>query len=71
MSFYLHNLGNLKLITKKLRCTNSQYFAAVDMLISEGLRYRQKDGVVYDLEGNVVCFDKDRVDPDSLKLVID
>lgn len=57
------------LITKKLGCTNAQYFKAVDMLISEGIRYRQKDGVVYDSDGNVICFDAERVDPNSLELL--
>jgi hypothetical protein len=55
-------------ITSKLECSNSQYFGAVKLLIDEGLRFRQKDGVVYDDEGNVISFDPERVDSDTLKL---
>lgn len=61
--------GVNKIVIKKLGCTNKEYFSAVNMLIDEGLRDHQKDGVVYDSEGNVICFDKDRVDPDSLELL--
>jgi len=39
------------------------------MLIDEGIRNRQKEGVVYDSLGNVICFDPDRVNPDSLELL--
>jgi hypothetical protein len=63
--------GVNKIVIKELGCTNNEYFFAVNMLIDEGLRNHQKDGVVYDSEGNVICFDKDRVDPDSLELLDD
>jgi hypothetical protein len=63
--------GVHNIVTKKLGCTNIEYFSAVNMLIDEGLRNHQKDGVVYDSEGNVICFDKERVDPDSLELLND
>lgn len=55
-------------ITKTLKCTNREYFSAVKLLIEDGLRNRQKDGVVYDAEGNVLCFDPERVDADSMIL---
>lgn len=58
-----------KEITKQLKCDTNQYFAAVKLLIEEGIRNRQKDGVVYDTEGNVITFDPERVDPDSLELL--
>jgi len=61
--------GVHKKVVKTLRCTNSQYFSAVEMLIEEGIRNRQKDGVVYDSEGNVLCFDPERVDPISMDLL--
>jgi len=56
-------------ITKKLKCTNSEYFEAVQMLIDEGLRNKQRDGVVYDADGNVVSFDPERVDPETMELI--
>ncbi|MFM0288909.1 AIPR family protein [Paraburkholderia megapolitana] len=55
-------------ICEKLACTVSEYFGAVELLIEEGLVNRQKDGVVYDADGNVLMFDRDRVDPDTLQL---
>ncbi|MCF7963908.1 MAG: AIPR family protein [Methylobacter tundripaludum] len=58
-----------KIVIKELKCTNREYALAINMLIDEGLRNHQKDGVVYDVEGNVICFDKDRVDPISLELL--
>jgi hypothetical protein len=60
----IHNI-----VTKELSCSNNEYFLAVKMLIDEGLRNRQKDGIVCDSEGNVICFDKDRVNPESLELL--
>lgn len=57
-----------KEVIEKLKCTRSEYFDAVSLLIAEGLRYKQRDGVVYDEEGNVVSFDEDRVDSETLML---
>jgi hypothetical protein len=57
-----------KEVIAKLNCTRADYFDAVSLLIEEGLRNRQKDGVVYDEEGNVIVFDKDRVDAETLEL---
>lgn len=51
-----------------LKCTQAEYFDAVKFLIHEGLRYRQKDGVVYDTDGNVISFDNERVDSETLLL---
>ncbi len=56
-------------VTKILKCTNNEYFSSIQMLIDEGLRNHQKDGVVYDSEGNVICFDPERVDPESMELL--
>jgi hypothetical protein len=56
-------------VTQKLDCTKSDYFAAVEILIEEGLRNRQKDGVVYDSEGNIIIFDEERVDPNTMQLI--
>ncbi len=56
-------------VVKALNCTVPEYFGAVKILIDEGLRNQQKDGVVYDSDGNVLAFDTERVDPNSLKLM--
>lgn len=60
--------GIHKKISKQLRCETSVYFAAVERLIEEGHFLRQRDGVLYDIDGNVVSFDSDRVDPNTLEL---
>jgi hypothetical protein len=59
----VHNIA-----TKALQCTFQEYSSAVQMLIDEGLRNRQKDGIVYDADGNVISFDPERVVADSMKL---
>lgn len=56
-------------IIKALGCTRDEYFAATQQLIEDGRRYNQKDGVVFDINGKVICFDPDRVDPDTLQLI--
>ncbi len=56
-------------VMEALKCTENEYSSAVQMLIEEGLRNRQRDGVVYDQEGNVICFDPNRVDPDTMELL--
>jgi len=61
--------GLHKTITKKIKCSNNEYFQAVQLLIDEGLRNRQLDGVVYDPEGNVITFDPERVNPETLNLL--
>ncbi|WP_047548487.1 AIPR family protein [Psychroserpens sp. Hel_I_66] len=55
-------------IIKTLKCHRREYFDAVAILIEEGIRNYQKDGVVYDQEGNVLSFDKERVDSETLEL---
>ncbi|VVP44727.1 hypothetical protein PS876_05032 [Pseudomonas fluorescens] len=56
-------------ISKIMNCSFNEYFEAVGILISEGLRHIQKDGVVYDSDGNVITFDPTRVNPVSLELI--
>ena len=58
-------------IMRRLKCSKNEYFKAVEILIKEGLRHKQKDGVVYDEQGNVVMFDPDRVSPNTLELLAD
>ena len=55
-------------ITRQLRCKTSAFSYAVDRLIEDGHFLHQRNGVLYDAEGNVVSFDPDRVDPDTLEL---
>ena len=55
-------------VCSKLGCIKPDYFSAVAILIEEGLRYTQKDGVVFDQDGNVISIDSERVDLESLKL---
>jgi hypothetical protein len=60
--------GVHKIVMKTLKCTYQEYSQAVQMLIDEGLRNRQKDGIVYDFDGNVISFDPERVDANLMKL---
>jgi hypothetical protein len=55
-------------VSAQLKCDTSKYSAAVERLIEDGVFLRQKDGVLYDADGNVVSFDSERVDPDTLEL---
>ncbi|NJA04353.1 AIPR family protein [Methylococcaceae bacterium WWC4] len=56
-------------VTRKLGCTNDEYFQAVKILIEEGIRNKQVDGVVYDNEGNVIKLDPERVNSETLELL--
>jgi hypothetical protein len=58
-------------IIRTVKCSNADYFEAVERLIEEGVFLRQRDGVLYDTSGNVVAFDEDRVDPETLQLLPD
>ena len=58
-------------ISSELGCDISTYFSGVERLIEDGVFYRQKDGVLYDVDGNVVAFDPERVDPETLSLITD
>ncbi|WP_333968541.1 AIPR family protein [Burkholderia pyrrocinia] len=55
-------------ICRTLRCGYKDFYRAVDILVSRGDVWRQKDGVLYDLDGNIVKYDAERVDPVTLKL---
>lgn len=60
--------GLHRTMSAQLECDTSIYFAAIERLIDEGVVYRQRDGVLYDHDGNVVAFDPERVDSDTLEL---
>lgn len=49
-----------------VNCTRVEYNACIDRLIDDGRIFQQRDGVLYDKEGNIVGFDADRVN--SMKI---
>jgi len=55
-------------IMKQLKCSKSDFFRATKILIRQGRIYRQKDGILYDQNNQIVMIDTERVDPDTLKL---
>lgn len=61
--------GAHKPVIEKLGCTKKEYHQSVEILIDEGIRNKQVDGVVFDVDGNVITFDPDRVDPETLELI--
>lgn len=63
--------GIHKDIIKLLQCTQSDYHKAVERLIELGHVLYQRDGIVYDNDGNVLKIDTDRVDPITLTLLDD
>lgn len=60
--------GIHKELASKLSCSESEIYAATNRLISDGKRYRQKDGILYDPENNIVGIDEERVDEKTMKL---
>lgn len=58
-------------ISAQINCENWQLRAAIERLIEDGFLLQQKDGVLYDADGNVVTFDAERVDPETLALLTD
>lgn len=60
--------GIHKRICESLKCSFMDLNEAIEILIDEGHIGRQRDGVVYDDTGNVIAFDPERVDPDTMKL---
>lgn len=60
--------GTHKIIAKELGSPISSIFEAVEILIKKKLRYRQKDGIIYDENGVIIEIDESRVDSQTLKL---
>ena len=54
--------GAHRVVAKQLGCSVRRCSEAIQFLIEQGVRYRQEDGVVYDVEGNVVDYDRERAD---------
>jgi hypothetical protein len=59
--------GIHKEIASKLNCSEREIYQAVKRLVDLGRRYRQKDGIVCDSDGNVIEIDKERVDTKTMK----
>jgi hypothetical protein len=55
-------------VSDSLNISKGKLAHVISFLVNEGYRYRQTDGVLYDVEGNIIDFDKDRVDPVTMKL---
>lgn len=60
--------GTHKLVSKQLNCSENEVYSAVNILVKSGRRYRQRDGIIYSLDGKIISIDQDRVDIDTLKL---
>lgn len=55
-------------ILEKLPLSAPQLRAAINELIQRGVVFQQRNGVLYNLDGEVVGHDPERVDPNTLKL---
>ena len=51
-----------KRVAKELKLPSKLVYRAIDRLIELGIFHPQKDGVVYDEEGNVLMVDEQRLD---------
>jgi hypothetical protein len=47
-------------VADKLGCNAKEVTQAIQALIAIGKRYRQRDGVVYDVNGQIIAMDKER-----------
>ena len=47
-------------LMSQLNCTKKEIAAAINDLIERGIRFQQKDGIVYDPSGKVVAVDASR-----------
>lgn len=54
-------------IAKKLNCHSRKVSQAIQKLIASGKRYRQRDGIIYDYNGEILTWDSKRVEMSSLK----
>ncbi|CAN5624676.1 hypothetical protein BH10BAC5_BH10BAC5_03120 [soil metagenome] len=55
-------------IARKLKCSEKEIYMAVTKLIESGRRFKQRNGILYNVDGSVNEIDKERVDPKTLKL---
>ncbi|MCL9643061.1 AIPR family protein [Rahnella victoriana] len=57
-------VGMNRTVIETLGCSMAQYTVAIESLVKSGRIYRQKDGVLYNLEGEVVGVDSERLNSD-------
>ena len=50
-----------KVIASQLEEPPSKVSQAISKLVNEGLCYKQKDGIVYDTDGNIIAKDESRI----------
>ncbi len=60
--------GTHKEIALKLECSEKDIYDATNILIEQGRKYKQKDGVLFDRDGKIVGIDEERVDKETMKL---
>lgn len=59
--------GTHKLVASQLKCGERDIYQAINILVKSGRRYRQKNGIIYNLKGEIIEIDKDRVDISTFK----
>lgn len=60
--------GTHKEISLKLNCKEKLIYAATNRLIAQGKIFKQKNGILYDKDDNIVAIDEDRVDLTTMQL---
>ena len=61
--------GTHRIVAEQLGCSIKRCQDAIEFLIGQGIRNRQRDGVVYGPDGNIVDYDSERVDAAKLGIV--
>lgn len=61
--------GVHRFVAEQLGCSLKKCSQAIQFLIEQDIRNQQDDGVVYDSEGNIIDFDKERVDVNVFGLI--
>lgn len=60
--------GTHLLVAKKLNISIQEVSDSINILIANGIRLKQKDGITYDNNNKIISIDKERVDIDTLTL---
>jgi hypothetical protein len=61
--------GLQRMLLQNLGCSQAELSTAIETLVENGEILRQRNGVLYDLDGAIVTFDAERVDPEALQLL--
>jgi hypothetical protein len=61
--------GLQRMLLQNLDCSQAALSTAIETLVENGEILRQRNGVLYDMDGAVVAFDAERVDPMTLQLL--